>query len=107
MLPINPTKTDLAYYTHELKESFRYKRLGFPDRQPSGDAGETLWNNTHTATLEDFRLGDKDILFPELRSMNGQYNYFLHGVGIEKRPVFTSESIKDPSLLGSLTWKKN
>ena len=104
---INATKTDLAYYTHELKESFRYKRLGFPDHQPSGDAGRMLWNNTHSATLEDFRVRDKDILFSELRLINDQYNYFLDGIGTDKRPVFTHESIKNPSLLRYLTWKKN
>lgn len=48
---------DLRFYTHELREYLRYKKLGYPTRQP-GDPDEAyeLWNNAHTATLEDYGL---------------------------------------------------
>jgi hypothetical protein len=54
---IAPTQADLNFYSHELRESTRYKRLGFPSGQPSAmDAAYNLWNNAHTATLEDYLL---------------------------------------------------
>ncbi len=54
---LKPTQTDLNFYSHELRESIRYKQLGFPSGQPSGvDAAYDLWNNAHTATLEDYLL---------------------------------------------------
>ena len=54
---IKPTQTDLNFYSHELRESIRYKKLGFPSGQPeSVDEAYDLWNNAHTGTLEDYRL---------------------------------------------------
>ncbi len=42
----------LWYYdSHELRESVRDRRLGFPTG--AGDDYE-LWNNAHTATLQDY-----------------------------------------------------
>ena len=48
---------DLRFYTHELREYLRYKKLGYPTGQPA-DPNEAyeLWNNAHTATLEDYKL---------------------------------------------------
>jgi len=54
---IKPTQTDLNFYSHELRESIRYKKPGFPSGQPEGvDEAYDLWNNAHTGTLEDYRL---------------------------------------------------
>lgn len=51
------TQADRNFYSHELRESVRYRRLGWRDGQPADpDAARTLWNNAHTATLEDYRL---------------------------------------------------
>lgn len=48
---------DLRFYTHELRELIRYKKLGYPTGQPSDpDEAYELWNNAHTATLEDYQL---------------------------------------------------
>jgi RHS repeat-associated protein len=49
---LEPTASDLNFYTHELRESVRYRRLGFP----TGNPGHEVWNNAHTATLEDYGL---------------------------------------------------
>ena len=51
------TVADVNFYTHELREYVRYRNLGWesgapPDRFVAHD----LWNDTHTATLEDYRL---------------------------------------------------
>jgi hypothetical protein len=48
----------LPNYTHELRESLRYKKLGYePGQQPKDpDAAYQLWNNLDTATLEDYGL---------------------------------------------------
>ena len=47
----------LRFYTHELREYLRYKKLGYPTGQPAGpDEAYELWNNAHTATLEDYKL---------------------------------------------------
>ena len=54
---IKPTQADLNFYSHELRESVRYRNLGQRTGQPlGGDAANDLWNNAHTATLEDYGL---------------------------------------------------
>lgn len=48
---------DLRFYTHELREYLRYKKLGYPTGQPENpDEAYELWNNAHTATLEEYKL---------------------------------------------------
>lgn len=49
---IEPTPSDMNFYTHELREFVRYRRLGFS----TGDPGYEVWNNAHTATLEDYMI---------------------------------------------------
>lgn len=52
-----PEPVDLRFYTHELREYLRYKKLGYPTGQPTNpDDAYELWNNAHTATLEDYKL---------------------------------------------------
>jgi hypothetical protein len=51
------TDYDLRFYTHELREYVRYRRLGHATG--AGDDGD-LWNNAHTATLEDYGLHEHD-----------------------------------------------
>jgi hypothetical protein len=101
------TNTDLIYYTHELKESLRYKKLGFSDGVPN-DSNEaaSLWNNTHTATLEDFHVSDKELLFPEARNLEGKYEEFVYFKGGERRPDFSFDALNDPSNLPSIKWNK-
>jgi len=55
---LDPTDYDLRYYTHEMRELERYRNLGIPD---GIDPGYDVWNNAHTATLEDFGLSDLDL----------------------------------------------
>jgi hypothetical protein len=52
-----PTRIDLNFYAHELREFVRYRRQGFP--RGAGD-DYNLWNNAHTATLEDYGLNELD-----------------------------------------------
>ena len=54
---LDPTQQDLNFYAHELRENVRYKLLGYPTGQPQ-DLAERyqLWNNAHSATLEDYRI---------------------------------------------------
>jgi hypothetical protein len=54
---LEPTEYDQRYYTHELRELQRYRNLDIADNV---DAGYDVWNDTHTATLEDYGLADKD-----------------------------------------------
>jgi predicted methyltransferase len=50
----------LRFYTHEIREYLRYKKLGYPTGQPDDpDAAYELWNNAHTATLEDYGLKER------------------------------------------------
>jgi RHS repeat-associated protein len=51
---LTPTPQDLNFYTHELREYVRYRKLGFE----TGDPGYDVWNNAHTATLEDYGLNE-------------------------------------------------
>ena len=54
---LQASQTDLNFYSHELREFVRYRELGWPTGQPSSvDAARDLWNNAHTATLEDYGL---------------------------------------------------
>jgi hypothetical protein len=54
---IQAEPVDLRFYTHEIREYLRYKKLGYPTGQPDDpDQAYELWNNAHTATLEDYGL---------------------------------------------------
>ena len=68
------TDTDLRYYTHELRELERYRNFGYSDdTSPSEES--TIWNNAHTATLEDYKLGSElTLLYNEeaVNAMNAQ-----------------------------------
>lgn len=56
---IEPSPYDYNFYTHELDEFGRYTNLGYETGVPSDmDAADALWNNTHTAALEDYGLRD-------------------------------------------------
>jgi hypothetical protein len=63
---LEATQYDLNFYTHELTEFERYKDLGWEVGQPADPAeAYELWNNTHTATLEDFGLKDGQLYHPD------------------------------------------
>ena len=54
---LQATEQDLNFYAHELRESVRYRRMGYPEGlPPTGDAQRELWLQTHSATLEDYGL---------------------------------------------------
>lgn len=54
---IQATQIDRNFYSHELREFVRYRRLGWKTGVPSiEESAATLWNNTHTATLEEYNL---------------------------------------------------
>lgn len=55
------TDTDKRYYTHEIRELERFRALGFLDDDVP-DASSPVWNNVHTATLEDYKLKDDETL---------------------------------------------
>jgi hypothetical protein len=58
---ISITDIDKRFYTHEIRELERYRALGVADGVKPND--DTIWNSTHTATLEDYRLKDGFDLF--------------------------------------------
>ncbi|MFJ2282132.1 S-type pyocin domain-containing protein [Pseudomonas sp. NPDC087803] len=68
------TDTDLRYYTHEIRELERYRAFGYGDNiSPPEDT--PIWNNAHTATLEDYKLGNElTLLYTEeaINAMNAQ-----------------------------------
>jgi uncharacterized protein YukE len=54
---LEATVYDRRFYTHELREFVRYRRLGYPTGQPADvDHAYDLWNNAHTATLADYGI---------------------------------------------------
>jgi hypothetical protein len=68
------TDTDLRYYTHEIRELERYRALGYSDDISPPD-NSPVWNNAHTATLEDYQLGSSlSLLYTEeaINAMNAQ-----------------------------------
>ncbi|WP_241198426.1 S-type pyocin domain-containing protein [Pseudomonas granadensis] len=79
------TDTDLRYYTHEVRELERFRAIGLSD-EFKPESGSPTWNNAHTATLEDFRLGsDDDALYSSeaIQAANNQidriYDQLLKG----------------------------
>jgi uncharacterized protein len=64
-----PTSYDLNFFTHELDEASRYAKLGFgPESGVDLGSAEMydVWNDVHTATLEDYRISDADLFYPGL-----------------------------------------
>ncbi|EJM02123.1 MULTISPECIES: S-type pyocin domain-containing protein [unclassified Pseudomonas] len=55
------TDTDKRFYTHEIREFERLKALGYDDTEMP-DKDSSVWNNVHTATLEDYKLKDDPTL---------------------------------------------
>jgi hypothetical protein len=71
---IQVTDVDLRYYTHELRELERYRAIGYSDNVSPPDVSP-VWNNAHTATLEDYKLGNSlTLLYTEtaINAMNAQ-----------------------------------
>lgn len=66
---MEPTSYDLNFFTHELDEAGRYAELGFGP-ESGVDLGISrmydVWNNVHTAALEDFGISDADLFYPGL-----------------------------------------
>jgi hypothetical protein len=54
---LTPTDYDRRYYTHELREYERYQALQVPD---GVDPGYEIWNDAHSATLEDYQLNEQN-----------------------------------------------
>jgi uncharacterized protein len=66
---MEPTSYDLNFYTHELDEAGRYAELGLgPDSGVDLGSPEMydVWNDVHTAALEDYRISDADLFYPGL-----------------------------------------
>ena len=59
---LKATDTDKRFYTHEKRELARYRNLGIEDGEIPVNRAE-VWNNTHTATLEDYKLSSDENLF--------------------------------------------
>jgi hypothetical protein len=66
---MEPTSYDLNFYTHELDEASRYAQLGFGP-ESGVDLGSPemydVWNNVHTAALEDYGIPGADLFYPEV-----------------------------------------
>lgn len=57
---LEATDFDRAFYSHELRESVRYRIIEAGQGKPlDADAVAQIWNDAHTATLEDYRLFEK------------------------------------------------
>jgi hypothetical protein len=68
---MKPTSYDRNFFTHELDEAGRYAQLGFGPE--SGiDLGSSemyeVWNDVHTAALEDYGISDAGLFHPGLAS---------------------------------------
>jgi len=55
---LQSTDIDKRFYTHEIRELERYRNLGIKDGERPKNRSE-VWNNTHTATLEDYKINEK------------------------------------------------
>jgi len=61
-----PDDFDKRFYTHELEEYQRYRNMGYETGVPnSPDEAHTLWNNTHSASLETYSVDESTLpLYP-------------------------------------------
>lgn len=64
--------TDLRYYTHEIRELERYRAFGYSDNTSPSDESP-IWNNAHTAALEDYKLGSELTLLYTEQAINAMY----------------------------------
>ena len=68
---MKPTSYDLNFFTHELDEAGRYAQLGFGP-ESGVDLGSSemyeVWNDVHTAALEDYGISDAGLFHPGLAS---------------------------------------
>ncbi|MGD8204086.1 S-type pyocin domain-containing protein [Pantoea sp. FN0305] len=55
---LQATDIDKRFYTHEIRELERYRNLGIKDEAIPSNQAE-VWNNTHTATLEDYKINER------------------------------------------------
>lgn len=66
---MEPTSYDLNFFTHELDEAGRYAKLGFGP-ESGVDLGSSemyeVWNDVHTAALEDYGVRGADLFYPGL-----------------------------------------
>jgi hypothetical protein len=65
---MKPTSYDLNFYTHELDEATRYAQLGFGPESGVDLGSPTMyevWNDVHTAALEDYGISGADLFHPE------------------------------------------
>ena len=68
---IEPTSYDLNFFTHELDEAGRYAKLGFGPESGVDLGGAEMydvWNDVHTAALEDYGIRGADLFYPGLAS---------------------------------------
>jgi hypothetical protein len=64
---MEPTPYDLNFYTHELDEAARYAQLGLGPESGVDLGSPTMyevWNNVHTAALEDYGISGADLFHP-------------------------------------------
>jgi hypothetical protein len=64
-----PTSYDLNFYTHELDEAARYAQLGLGPESGVDLGSPTMydvWNDVHTAALEDYGISGADLFYPGL-----------------------------------------
>ncbi|MGX0889662.1 hypothetical protein AB7M22_001670 [Pseudomonas sp. ADAK2 TE3594] len=85
---VDITDTDRRYYTHEIRELERFRAIGLADNF-SPEEGSPDWNNAHTATLEDYKLQESEMLMysPEaIEAANRQdeifYKKYLKGTNL-------------------------
>ncbi len=72
---LEPTPADLNFYAHELREFVRYRRSGWQSGVPNDfDLRHALWDNTHTATLEDYGIRGalQDLYHPDAIRLIGE-----------------------------------
>ena len=66
---VEPTSYDLNFYTHELDEAARYAQLDLGPESGVDLGSPTMydvWNDVHTAALEDYRISGADLFYPGL-----------------------------------------
>ena len=78
---LETTFEDKAFHAHEIDEYQRYQNLGFKEGLPEDEEAQAeLWNNTHSAALEDYRMSET-----ELDPMTGKMRSTLYHPSCDPR----------------------
>jgi hypothetical protein len=95
------TDTDRRYYAHAIRMMERFRAMGLADDYIP-KSNPSLWNNVHSATLEDFKLGDDEALRYTAEAIDAAKKQELEAFecvsGIKSSPAKLEQAVRHENL---------